>query len=53
LYLHCNANVCDSSSESCVPDCSNVSGRRRRDIGLSSVPLVVGPIRILARPNIH
>ena len=54
LFVHCNTNVCDSSHESCDPDCSNAIGRRRkRSTGVGGAALTIGPIRILAPTDLH
>ena len=55
LFVHCHTNVCDSSYESCDPDCSNTIGRKRRkrSTGVGGAYLTLGPIRILAPIEVH
>jgi len=48
VFLHCDVNICDSSSENCVPDCSTYSRRKRRSTEELYNTITAGPIRSVA-----
>ena len=50
LYMHCNARVCDSLYENCIPNCNNA--RRRRSLGGKGEPISLGPVQINIRQQL-